>query len=391
MFLISKTIFQSETKSKFNATVLITLIAFLFLFWETFCGLVFTFDSYEYLASAKNFRENGSILRKDGTANTIWGPLFPMIIALTNLNPKTIQFINYAVLLTTISLTYNIAKKLVIKPIFFVAMIANVALHSSLHMNYSFLWSEPIFILLLMAHLSFLIKYLEQKSKYDLLISLIFGFLMCLQRNAGIFLVMGSSIYLFFFHKPKISFFYGLVTSSGWLAWNIRNFLISKTEFHPGVSEMAQGRILEKENVFEYLIDSASWLIPNINVWLSIPIFVVFWLTLTYILFKINKAEKSEATPLLYFNLSTYWVFMQFVEDKRIDEVQRYNSVLIPIFYILLFIVIEKLFEISNLKKSIRYIIISYVIALSAYNAVRSLKNINEWHKNSCFQENKQV
>lgn len=356
-------------------------IAVLLVFFSTKCGIVFTYDSYEYMASAKSFGHNGDFLRVDGSPNTIWAPLFSIVIACLKQSVFGIWWMNFLVVASTVVFTYLVAKKIQGNGIWPLLTAVFVGWHAEMHMNYAFLWSEPLFVALLVGNIYFLVRYLENGNMYQLIVSILLGFLMCLQRNAGIFLVAGAAFYLFVQRKylPSVLFF--ACSSLGWWAWNTRNFMISNVDYHPGLSEMAKGEVLVKENVAEYLIDTASWLFPNVNQGVMLVVGVML---LGFMACCVFFVIKQQSASLLFSVMFFYWVLMQFVEDKSFDEVQRYNSVLIPIFFIFFFRALQRMGEVFAKKKTVWMALVLFVSLSGVYNLSRTIKNVWVWNENSC-------
>jgi len=383
-------IVNSTIKIPFSFALIPTfvlLLCILFFEIETYCGISLTYDSFEYLASAKSFLYEKKFLRSDGSINTIWAPLFSFILALFNLKLSFIKYLNYFIIAFTSLVCSKISQKLnLTSNIWLFLTLSIICWHSDYHMCLSFLWSEPLFILLYLTHLLLLIYFLENHSFKNLLLASLLAFFMCLQRNAGIFLVIANTCYLIAYQKQKqIPALYFSISSVGWFIWNLRNFLIAKTRFHPSIEEYANGIIFKKENIYEYVINGSTWIFPLKFPILSIIIFVVFWILITFSTFKLLRSNRL--TILLYLNIFIYWICMQFVEDKTYDEVLRYNAVIMPVFYLLFFSIAKNLTNLyGNIKFKTIILIICCIILI--YNIIRTCKNIYIWYLNSCDNKN---
>jgi len=344
------------------------------------CGLLFTYDSFEYLASANSFYKNGSFLRVDGTLNTIWTPLFAILLSFFKDHLNFYTYVQGAFLIATLGITFYLGTKVIKSTVLIIAFAVFLCVGVPIYMVHAFLWSEPFFVFLISAILLVWHRQIQKPESINLIIMVGLSFLLCLQRNAGIFFVVGMAISMTI-HAKSIWFpsIYTFFSSIGWIVWTVRNFILSRQHFHPAIEEYSQWEILHKENVVEYLSDTSSWLLPP-QIYLAIRILLIlgFLICISLAVYKSNLPILTT----LYICTLVYWVFMQFIEDKQMDEVQRYNAVVFPIFSILAFFVFDQWWaSFSRYPKILLGVGIGLVLA---YSSLRLFKNITQWHDNAC-------
>ena len=151
---------------------------------------------------------------------------------------------------------------------------------------YSLLWSETIFLLLILLFVVSLSNYLRQETTKWLLVSCGFCAMACLTRYAGIFLVLTGSGLIFFNDempwRKRIthSLIFGTLSISVFLVNIMRNFLLTGLVMgqRPG-NDTGIGKILE---YFGGVL--CDWLLlerkPAWAVFLTIAVLIVFILTI---------------------------------------------------------------------------------------------------------------
>ena len=246
----------------------------------------------------------------------------------------------------------------------------------------TFLWSELIFIFLVLLLADQLQKSKENKNSFYMAIAC--GFLMCLQRNAGVFIAAGASIWIFVNEetwrhrivKPTLFF---LAVSSGLLIWNVYVWIFVPHEhfsFSEGLFQFAwvNTNSLHRAIVHVFLpIDfypvsifvgafSGGWFYMKEEIKNDSALQLIFILTIVYLAF-INLA--------LIINIGAFPV--------DFGESDRFISVVVPFVGILLFKVFEKVF--NKQIPSNRIWITILILCWLCYPLTRTIKNAIQWHE----------
>ena len=156
-------------------------------------GVLFTTDSYHYIAASISFNQSYQLIDANGNSFLFWPPLYPTFLSLVS-----IQIIPWIHLCSNLIIWFTlllISRKMLFNP--YVRLICFIFLVIGVHLLLisTFLWSELLFLLLAIQVVYHLLQSL--KSVNHLYLAAFFGFLLCLQRNAGVFLIVGASTWLF--------------------------------------------------------------------------------------------------------------------------------------------------------------------------------------------------
>ena len=160
-------------------------------------ALEFTSDSNLYLIIAENVALYGKIIDQNGVEIVYWPPLYPIIISLGYPNLEFwVLVLHGLALIISSSLWTSIFRQLLGKQ---EAVIASwlYTLSTPLIMIHIFVWSEAIFFLLLTICIRSIILYNKKGQTISLVFISFSGFLMLLQRNAGVFFMPGMLLGLF--------------------------------------------------------------------------------------------------------------------------------------------------------------------------------------------------
>src|SRR5260221_11472358 len=230
-----------DIKIKLVVIVLLTLVQW----YAHGSGLLVTPDSTHYIHASLSFKENLSLIDSDGNHLLFWPPLYPVLLAITGLGKLTLVIVNLFVSILIAIVIFSLTSRVIKNKFFRFFCCINILLGIHLLLISTFVWSELIFLLLMLIFVDQLIKYsAHEKSIYPVII---IGFLMCLQRNAGLFIVAVAALYIFlkedrWLQKFKKSIFFFMITCSGSLCWNIyawffvprKHFNFEDKLFQPG-------------------------------------------------------------------------------------------------------------------------------------------------------------
>ncbi len=353
----------------------------LLIHWYSYgSGLLLTADSYHYLAASKSFIGSGKFIDADGHGFLFWPPLFPILLSILaeKVLPWVHILVNFAILLSLLRLikTTVLSRGLQLLSFAFVALSVHLLLIST------FLWSElfsVLFEVLFVYHL-----FLSKHQTRNLYYAMLFGFLLCLQRNAGIFIVFGGCIWLLL-EQSKLQFSkalkFGLITISGSFIWNIYVWIFKEHEqFDFSV------------NLFQHALANANALIHAVA-YSFIPVnatyAVVPFLAIVILLVKNKKLIGARGSDLLLYSLliATYLVCVLIVLVVNIagfpvefGEADRFISVIMPLLTLLIFRLLDevtRLFGTPRLKLALFVFMAFWLV----YPAARMINNSLQWHR----------
>lgn len=194
--------------------------------WVRQCGFILTPDSYNYLSSALSFKTSGYFLSPDGSAFTNWPPLFPIFLSLFD-SPQDIMIgVNVICKSVIAYCVYALASRYLNSPLGKSLFLLSFFISVHLLLISVFLWSELIFLMLLLIHI--LMVEGSEKNGWKFSILLISGFLLCVQRNAGLFLVLGIAGWMFFYTEFSLTnrlkiLAYVFFSAVGLFLWHLYN------------------------------------------------------------------------------------------------------------------------------------------------------------------------
>jgi hypothetical protein len=220
--------------------ILALLPVFLALYATRTTGLSISSDSVDYLSAARTLGLGRGFVGYTGTQITAWPPLFPAVLALfqqLGLSPLGAARILNALLwgATTLLVATWIAS---VTRSAMLAMLAAlwVALSPMLLYYASMLWSEPLFVALLVGALFTLTRCLAAPRWTNLILAAVLAGAATQQRYAGgITVIVGTFSLMFlrrdvgFLRRIPAAFIYGLLASVPTAIWLVRNLKISGT------------------------------------------------------------------------------------------------------------------------------------------------------------------
>ena len=173
----------------------IIAIALILQWYSHSSGLLLTADSYHYISGSESFKHSRSLIDGDGHNFLFWPPLFPIILSLLGPCGEGLIWINIflevCIALVVLSIVNRIIQHSGIRLLYFISILLGV----HILLISSFLWSELIFLFLAVIFVDQLQK--SKKNRTSFYLAIVSGFLMCLQRNAGLFIALGATIWIF--------------------------------------------------------------------------------------------------------------------------------------------------------------------------------------------------
>jgi hypothetical protein len=243
-----------------------------------------------------------------------------------------------------------------------------------------FVWSELIFMALIF--LNWYCALHLKNHRYFFFGLLMTGFLACLQRNAGLFWICGVCCWLLFDSSLSLklrirdSVILFLVSSSGMWAWNIYNTFFIPADF----SFYSHNFFADIFPNLKSILGAIGKMIVPINGTVAIAIGLLFLLVaVIQFVFKEN-ADRNIQFPMVVMGFySGGFLTMPYLD---IFEMDRYFSVVTPIVYLLILLLIQE--RTQSEKRSSKIIIYVLVFAWLSYPLTRTFRNVQAWHERSC-------
>jgi hypothetical protein len=307
--------------------------------------LLDTDDSCNYISASISFKTSFQFLSPDGTNYTYWPPLYPIFLSVFG---PYLYWINLVLVAIIGWLIIDYVKKFIEDPWLQIVCQASIILSVHLLMIGVFIWSELLFLLLLILF----VKAVEK----NFIAAIIIGFLLCLQRNAGIFFVIAAALWYWDLRKSLLLF---LISTSGCIAWNIYFYSAAAGE---------RQYFLDIPNNFNVI---ATGLMHSIA---PLPgfLFLVVIGVVAYLLRSEQKIRLMALMLLVYIaGISALFFMIEWDAD-------RYASVVLPFLMILIFRAFEK--ALAGQTSTVRKVLLILVICWLAYPFSRTLKNAVQWH-----------
>ncbi len=353
--------------------------------YSTWCGLRLTYDSYDYLAAAKSFREGCILINRDGLLYIFHAPFFPVLLSFIGEYPMNfLLIVNKIICLLTLLLLFISTKKLFNSKILYLLCLATISVNVGFQMSYNFLWTEPLFLLLFVAHNYLLLRFLERKNKLEFMLLVCFAFFMGITKNTGFFIILiTSGILMFFTEKDafKKAVIYGVLGSIGFAAWN--TYVLA---YRNGLQMFRNNEFLTgfEINLFNYADILSQWFLPG---FIPTPFRLFFIFFLGVILLVILKKDSLTIQVKIFMIQFLAYVLIMIVAVKvDADEIERLLSIVAPWFIIATYLIID--LKWGNISYAYRISIIIVLIMWVTYIGSRSVYNSIRWHNENCMSEN---
>lgn len=199
-------------------------------------------DSVSYVAAAVNLAAGNGFLGYEGFPYTSWPPLYPVLIAVGN---AVGQVFTVTTPLETLRFVHS---GLYMAVVFFSSLLVLISTNSrslaviaALAVTFSFpllraavfVWSELLFVLLMVLFTLFLARLLHKPRVRLLIIAAVLAGLAVLQRYMGVAVIAAGGVSILFFaqtglkQRLRLALVFGLVSSVPIAAWVVRNLTLS--------------------------------------------------------------------------------------------------------------------------------------------------------------------
>ena len=374
-----------KTKKRWNHCLIIIAIGL--QLYSTHCKPGITYDSRQYLSTAHSFAQSRQLLNEKGIPHLAHTPLYAII--LSGLGPNRMQLSKYlhtVCLIITLWCFIYLANQ-VLQSVYFQWLFAILlATATPLQLIHHFVWSEPVFLAFLAILLVLCYWWLSHPTSPLFWGMILAGFFLCLQRNPGIFVILGMALGLWWFTKTKrwrIAVFV-MLSISGWLAWTAYTFQTNQSDIQPAFHNLLR-EITTRHNLDHHLNVLSSWWMP-----LTIPLIVrgPGWLALMIALVgsgMYRRIRLSQFTKILSIICFVYIICLQFTERVDYHETTRYLTVIFPLAMLVIFSVIELVFRhlSVNIAQTFKWLLLFWMF----YPMSRTWKNVATWHQIRCKEK----
>ena len=352
--------------------------------YSTHCAPGITYDSRQYLSSAQSFATNQQLLNEEGKPHLAHTPLYAITLSFLGKNRLQLsKYVNTICLAITLLLWLYLGNQVLTRDVYQWLFAIVLALATPLQLVHHFVWSEPMFVMLLSASVVLLYKYSKKNHPKYLLALALLGFFLCLQRNPGIFLVAGFALGLWWFLGVKWwkVFAYTLIATLGWLFWTFYTFTANPKGTQPAFHNVLE-ELLSRHNLDHHLNVLSSWFLP-----ISIPLMpraLLFSILLIFVLVAVLywQIKPGKFTKVLLTLVFVYIICLQFTERVDYHETTRYLAVIFPLIFLALFQLLELINE--HLPMIIARTFKLIVLLWLLYPIGRTWKNVGSWHKIRC-------
>jgi len=327
--------------------IILVLLAVILQWYGHQNRLLDTDDSCNYISASISFKNSFQFLSPDGTNYTFWPPLYPVFLSVFG---PVLSLVNLVLVAVIGFLVINYIKRFIEDPTLQLICAASIILGVHLLMIGVFIWSELLFLLLLMLF----IKAVEE----NFIAAIILGFFLCLQRNAGIFFVFAAALWYWDLRKSILLF---LISTSGCIAWNIYFYSAAAGERE---SEFF-AQIPNNFNVIGTGLMHSLAPLPGF-------LFLVVIGILAYAL-RFEKKIRLMAMMILIYIAGISSLFHMIIWDA-----DRYAAVVMPFLMIMIFRALEILQ--AKQTSTVRKVLLILVVCWLVYPFSRTLKNAVQWH-----------
>jgi len=225
-------------------------------------------DSVAYMHAARSLAGGDGFVYFGFNAPFIqWPPLYPSLLALAELFKADIwaaaNYLNAFILGLIIFISGMWFSRKVKNGIYVLWGLGAMAFSVPLLYVSRYVWSEPLFILLLLLFIIEMEKYFKTQKSSFLLLSAVFAALACMTRYIGVVLILTGAVVILLQCKRFVDRLYsilvfGFISGLPLGIWAVRNYILSRTLFGartPSIYTLKQNIVLTIKTL-------ASWALP---------------------------------------------------------------------------------------------------------------------------------
>jgi hypothetical protein len=360
--------------------------------YATRCGLNLTDDSLEYLRHASFYCHDEGMIKSTFDQMSYWPPLFGLIIYLWKLVMGIpLELLQLAFMLTNFFLLVTIGKRFVDNPAGRLIWLAVSFLGVSLIMVHVFLWSEPVFIAILLSLILVMDNFFVHKKIKWFLAGMMFSFLLCMQRNAGLFIIAALAFSILWYRPVKKWLLYSVILFltgiASFLIWNL-SISINLQDHHQFLRHSYFSGYFA--NTLDFMMVISAWFLPRLTgayirlIFILVIIIWVLWNDLSGML------HPGDYKPTVMLIVVCLFYIIGMSSIGRIDswEAERYLSVIHPIFMLIFIKYAVKKVK-SKQTAAFKWIAAFLIGIWISYSIARSGINVIHWHQRSCIGYNR--
>ena len=223
-------------------TVLSALLGIACVFLATYhYGSGITSDSVDYISTAENFIAGQGFLTFEDKIFVLQPPLFSLILTLFQkifqIPPEqSSRYINALIFGITIFISAHLYKS-ILKNRYYSIFATLITVFSPLFFLSVHIWTEMLFICLVLFFLVSLNRFLSSGEMKPFLFLIFFGALACLTRYTGVTLIITGVLSILLLYQSSLKnrifyvFIFGILTGLPLALWLARNFMLTGTLF----------------------------------------------------------------------------------------------------------------------------------------------------------------
>ncbi len=382
-----------RVQSDHRHTLILILIfgcSFLLLSYST-RQMNLTHDSLEYLQAAKSFNTKGKLLTTNGESFTNWAPLFPLILSTFEGDLNVYQYFNLLCFLSLVGGMIWLTRYFIQDKRLQLICAIWLSFSTPILMQFNFLWSEPLFITLLVFKICFFQMFQKTEKPIYYYGLILLGVLLCLQRYAGLFMVPAFVLMLIGYGKVnritmRRGLLYGVASALPTLIWIGLHY----QQKGKGFSAFASNLLV---SFFPNLIRSYyqdiffSWFLPSQLVFQLGQFYLMAMLILLIIVWIRTKIRLTKGQVFLLMISLTYYLLLLLIDYASVNagvkdfsylsDLERYLAVLyVPVLLLLFSVTDQNVDRLSAFQKRILFVLL---IIWSLYPVARTIKNSIDW------------
>ncbi len=299
-----------------------------------------TYDSYDLMAASKNLDTYLNGTNPYGYSYLVRAPLHPFVLSFFSDKTLAMWWINLTCVLTSLFLIYSVARLCNLSQSASLGAMTVTGIFVPWLVNFEFLWTEPVFIVLvLLLSVAFL-------KKGNVLTVTVLCIALFLTRKAGIFFFVAAAA-LYLFERKRIAAITVLISGTVvFLIWEWIEFTYHSTGYL--AAWLPQLQVYER---IHYLDAATSWFLP---LRMSLPLRVVVMLLIVTIVFlnfrsQIFSSSRERQNVVLLMLAGGYSITLIAVRGTLdYEDGARYLSIVFPFYLILIISVVAKILEQSG-------------------------------------------
>jgi len=383
-------VINKELKSSLYLAI-VPILAFVALVFTTRFFIGISPDSIMYVSAAQSFIDTGELRSIfDGLPlqyMTHYPPGLSLFISFFSL--FTSNLYDAARLLNAISIfallfSVGLITRKYLSTSYIISLQALLMLNLSLFSIYQMLWTEPIYIILSIFSLVTLNLFVNTKNIKYLLITSVLLSTSVFVRYIGVSLIITSVIYIWIalkneksIERIKYIFILGFISSSSFLYWTIRNYILVANptdrhfSFHPMTMEYYEEWLTSTTTFFIGLTSN------QLGDVLSYIIGAIIIIALLYYSMQVFRKSSLELNYIFILYPTVYLAFL-FISNTFFDFTPLYYRTLSPVYIFFTISIFTFIWGNAKLKKILKLSLITIFLLLYGSRFTINLVKYND-------------